>query len=442
MSEFKRPTTEEEFHENFSPIKPLMNKTEAILESSRCLFCHDAPCVKSCPTGIDIPLFIRQINTGNLTGAGKTIYNSNYLGNVCGKVCPVEVLCEGSCVYVKQGVKAIEIGRLQNYATNALIKNDIKIFSNGRKKDIKVAVIGGGPAGLSCACELRSAGIEVDIYEGRKKATGLAIHGIAPYKIANEEVIEELEYLQKQFGFNIIYETFIKSKADLEKLEKNYDAILLGIGNASTSSLNIPGEDKENVFGAVELIEKLRIEKNNVVYGNKVIIFGGGNTAMDAASESARMGAERVTLAYRRSKEYMGAYEFEYELAKSAGVKAYFNVAPIEILGGEKVTGVRFIKTEIKNGKLRTISGTEFTEECDMVIKATGQSRHFELFQNIDNLEIDDLGRIVVDENHRTSNPKYYAAGDAVNGGKEVVNSVAEGKVAATGIIKEFTKGN
>lgn len=440
MSEFKRPTTEEEFHENFSPIKPLMNKTEAILESSRCLFCYDAPCVKSCPTGIDIPLFIRQINTGNLTGAGKTIYNSNYLGNVCGKVCPVEVLCEGSCVYVKQGVKAIEIGRLQNYATNALIKNDIKIFSNGRKKDIKVAVIGGGPAGLSCACELRSAGIEVDIYEGRKKATGLAIHGIAPYKIANEEVIEELEYLQKQFGFNIIYETFIKSKEDLEKLEKNYDAILLGIGNASTSSLNIPGEDKENVFGAVELIEKLRIEKNNVVYGNKVIIFGGGNTAMDAASESARMGAERVTLAYRRSKENMGAYEFEYELAKSAGVKAYFNVAPIEILGGEKVTGVRFIKTEIKNGKLRTISGTEFTVECDMVIKATGQSRHFELFQNIDNLEIDDLGRIAVDENHRTSNPKYYAAGDAVNGGKEVVNSVAEGKAAALGIIKEFTK--
>ena len=435
MSEFKRPTNKQEFEKNFSPIKPLMNKSEAILESSKCLFCYDAPCTKVCPTHIDVPLFIRQINNGNMTGAAKTIYAANYLGNLCGKVCPVEVLCEGSCVYVKQGVKPIEIGRLQNYATNKIISDKTKIFIEGNNVDKKVAIIGGGPAGLSCASELRSAGIEVDIYEGRKKATGLAIHGIAPYKIANEEVLEELDYIQGQLNFNIIFNSFVKSKEDISGLEKNYDFIFLGIGNASTSDLNIKGEDKKNVFGAVELVDKLRNENDNVVFGNKVIIFGGGNTAMDAASESARMGAEKVTLAYRRARENMGAYEFEYDLAKSAGVKAFFNIAPVEILGKEIVTGVKFIRTEVENGKLKTIEGSEFTEECDMVIKATGQSRHFDLFQNITNLEIDDFGRIVVDENFRTSNPKYYAAGDAVNGGKEVVNSVAEGKKAAQGII-------
>ena len=177
MSEFKRPTNKQEFEKNFSPIKPLMNKSEAILESSKCLFCYDAPCTKVCPTHIDVPLFIRQINNGNMTGAAKTIYAANYLGNLCGKVCPVEVLCEGSCVYVKQGVKPIEIGRLQNYATNKIISDKTKIFIEGNNVDKKVAIIGGGPAGLSCASELRSAGIEVDIYEGRKKATGLAIHG-------------------------------------------------------------------------------------------------------------------------------------------------------------------------------------------------------------------------------------------------------------------------
>ncbi|MEI7484148.1 MAG: FAD-dependent oxidoreductase [Ignavibacteriota bacterium] len=440
MAEFKRPTNEQEFENNFSPIKVLMNKSEAILESSKCLFCYDAPCTKACPTHIDIPLFIRQINSGNMTGSAMTIYASNYMGNLCGKVCPVEVLCEGSCVYVNQGVKAVEIGRLQNYATHKVLSEKIHIFSEGEKVNKKVAIIGGGPAGLSCASELRKAGIEVDIYEGRKMAAGLALHGIAPYKIANEDVLEELNYLQEQFHFNIIYNSFIKTKADVAKLEKEYDAVFLGIGNSSTSALNIPGEDKKEVYGAVEIIEELRMKKSNLVYGNKVIVFGGGNTAMDAASESARMGAETVLLAYRRSKENMGAYEFEYDLAKSAGVKAYFNVAPVEILGDEKVTGVKFIKTEIKDGKLKTIAGSEFNEKCDMVIKATGQSRHFELFDNISKLEIDDFGRIVVDENFRTTNPKYYAGGDAVNGGKEVVNSVAEGKVAATSIIKQLTK--
>jgi len=230
----------------------------------------------------------------------------------------------------------------------------------------------------------------------------------------------------------------------IEELLGEYDAVFLGTGAGLPWFMNLPGENLGGVYSSNEYLTRANLMRaylfpeydTPIARGRRVVTIGGGNTAMDAASESARMGAERVTLAYRRSKEDMGAYEFEYDLAKSVGVKAYFNIAPVEILGDDKVTGVKFIKTETKNGKLITIKGTEFTEECDMVIKATGQSRHFDLYQNIDNLEVDDFGKIVVDENFQTTNPKYYAAGDAVNGGKEVVNSIAEGKRAAMSIIK------
>jgi glutamate synthase (NADPH/NADH) small chain len=442
MSEYKQPKNEREFEQNFDPIKPLMNKTEAIFESSRCLFCYDAPCVKACPTLIDIPLFIRQINNGNVKGAAKTIFNSNYLGNTCGKVCPTEVLCEGSCVYIKEGVKPIEIGRLQNYATNKAITEKIKIFSAGEPVKKKVAIIGGGPAGLSCACELRSNGIKVDIFEGKSKATGLAIHGIAPYKIANQEVDDELEYLRAQFGFNIHFNHYVHGTEELKKIEKEYDAVFIGVGNANTTMLNIPGEDKTNVVGAIEIIEQLRKKHHKTVFGNKVIVLGGGNTAMDAASEASRMGSETVILAYRRAKIEMKGYEFEFDLAKSVGVKAYFNVAPVEILGDEKITGIKFIRTKTENGVITNVQGSEFVEECDMVIKATGQSRHFGLLQNIENLETDEDGRIIVNDEFRTTNSKYYAGGDAVNGGKEVVNSVAEGKSAGKNISRMLLNKN
>jgi len=442
MPEFKTPKNELEFERNFDQIKPLMNKTEAIFESSRCLFCYDAPCIKVCPTKIDIPLFIRQINNGNVKGAAKTIFNSNYLGNTCGKVCPTEVLCEGSCVYINEGVKAIEIGRLQNFATNFVIKDNIKIFSEGKSVNKKVAIIGGGPAGLSCACELRLNGIEVDIYEGKSKATGLAIHGIAPYKIANQEVDDELEYLRSQFGFNIHFNHYVHSDEELRKIEKEYDAIFIGVGNANTTMLKIPGEDKKNVIGAIEIIEQLRLKHHKTVFGNKVIVLGGGNTAMDAASEASRMGSESVVLAYRRAKEDMKGYEFEFDLAKSVGVKAMFNVAPVEIIGDDKVTGIKFIKTKTENGVISNIKGSEFIEECDMIIKATGQSKHFGLLQNIENLKTDDEGRIIVNEGFQTTNPKYFAGGDAVNGGKEVVNSVAEGKTAGKNISKMLLNKN
>lgn len=420
MSEFKQPKNEKEFSENFAQIKPLMSDTEAYYESSRCLFCYDAPCVNACPTGIDIPLFIRQINSKNDFGAAKTIYDSNYFGYACGKVCPTEVLCEGACVYNNSDVKPIEIGRLQTFATSKAISSDKKFYSASKSNGKKVAIIGAGPAGIGCGCELRMHGFSVDVFEAKEKPSGLTVHGVAPYKITNEEALNEMDYLKKQFGYKIHYNKIISTKEDLVSLEKNYDAIFIGIGLGKTSDLKIKGEELQNVFGAVEFVEQLRMNHYKIPVPKKVVVLGGGNTAMDAASECARMGAE-VILAYRRSKEEMGAYHFEYDLAKGVGVKAMFNVSPVEILGDVKVSGI----------KLKTSDGNEQVINCVWVIKATGQSKQTHFLNLINGLELDDKGRIIVNEKFQTSNKKYFAAGDAVSGGEEVVNAVANGKKAA-----------
>jgi dihydropyrimidine dehydrogenase (NAD+) subunit PreT len=430
MPEFKNPLTEAEFENNFAQIKPLMSDTEAYYESSRCLFCYDAPCVKACPTAIDIPLFIRQINSKNNSGAAKTIYESNFFGYACGKVCPTEVLCEGSCVYNNSDVKPIEIGRLQSYATGKAIGVGKKFFQAGKPNGKKVAVIGAGPAGISCACELRMMGFDVDVFEAKEKPSGLTVHGVAPYKITNAEALNEMQYLQEQFGFHVTFQKSISSKADLEALEKNYDAIFIGIGLGKTSELKIKGEDLKNVFGAVEFVEQLRKNHHKISVPAKVVVLGGGNTAMDAASESARMGAQ-VVLAYRRSKEEMPAYHFEYDLAKSVGVKGIFNVTPEEITGANGVVTGVVLKS--------TVDGKTITESCDWIIKATGQSKQKELLQLV-NISLDEKGKITVSENFQTSNKKYFAAGDAVSGGQEVVNAVANGKKAAWGIFNFLKK--
>ncbi len=435
MAEFKRPASEKDFDVNFGQIKPLMNDTEAFYESARCLFCYDAPCVKSCPTSIDIPLFIRQIHSDSPEFAAKTIYDSNVFGYACGKVCPTEILCEGACVYNHSDVKPIEIGRLQTYATHKAIQSVKKMYSLKKSTGKKVAVIGAGPAGISCACELSKEGIQVDIYEASEKPSGLTIHGVAPYKITNEEVLSEMDYLQKQFKFNVLYENLISTKSDVERLEKEYNAIFIGIGLGETSELFIPGENLINVFGAVEFVNDLRRLHHNVKVPNKIIVLGGGNTAMDAAGECARMGAEEVQLCYRRTKEEMGAYNFEFELVKRAGVKTVFSVSPIEIIGNSTVAGVKFANTKTENGVVTIIPDSEYIESCDWVIKATGQSKKIELLNLLD-IQMTNRGTIKVDEKFKTSREKYFSAGDAVSGGEEVVNAVANGKKSARSIIE------
>lgn len=445
MSEYKRPTSEVEFKKNFKQKKPLMSPTEAFYESSRCLFCYEAPCVQACPTQIDIPLFIKQIHTQNTEGAAKTIFDSNWLGNACGVVCPTEVLCEGSCVFNLQDIPPIQIGRLQNFATDKIIDAGKEIFKPGKNNAKKVAVIGAGPAGIACACELRTLGYEVTIYEAKEKPSGLIVYGVAPYKITNEEALKEIAFLQNQLGFQINYNSAITSKEQLKRLEKEYDAIFLGVGLGKTASLNLENEDKNGIIGAVEFIEELRMQQHKVNIPNSVLVLGGGNTAMDAASEAVRLGAEKVVLAYRRDKNAMGAYDFEYDFAISAGVDSLFNASPIAFIdNGElngEVKGVKFMKTEIVNGKVLIIKGSEFVVDCDMVIKATGQGKQGSFYHLIDDIEIDSKIRVVVNkETFQTSNRKYFAGGDAINGGKEVVNAAYDGKIAAQGIHQYLTQ--
>lgn len=430
MAQYKRPQSQEEFDENFSLKKPLMNATEAFYESSRCLFCYDAPCMHACPTHIDIPLFIKQIQTGNTIGAAETIFEANWLGNACGKVCPTTELCEGSCVYDNQSVPVIQIGRLQNYATEQAMKKNVTLFSAGDENGKRVAIVGSGPAGIACACELRTLGYDVDIYEAKDKPSGLTVYGIAPYKITNEEVLDEISYLQKQLGFNIHYNNGITTTEQIQKLEESYDAIFLGVGIGATASLSLQGEDKNHVIGAVEFIEELRMKHHEISVPDKVIVIGGGNTAIDAASESAKMGAKQVSLVYRRDRDSMGAYDFEFDYAISTGVDPMFNATPIEITDA----GVKFIKTQVIGGKLENIAGSEFVLECDLVIKATGQAKQGDFLSKISDLELDRKNRIQVNEHFQTNNPKYFAGGDAVNGGAEVVNGAYEGKMAAHGI--------
>jgi dihydropyrimidine dehydrogenase (NAD+) subunit PreT len=404
------------------------------------LFCYDAPCIKACPTSIDIPLFIKQIHTDNITGASKTIFDSNWLGNACGIVCPTAVLCEGACVYNHQDVPPIKIGRLQNYATNKTIDAGKVIFKVGKPNGRKIAIIGAGPAGIACACEARTLGYEVDLFEAKEQPSGLTVYGIAPYKITNEEVLKEVAYLQNQLGFTIKYKTAINSKEALKSLEDEYDAIFIGVGLGKTRNLELEGEEKENVIGAVEFVEELRMKHHKLAVPKKVVVLGGGNTAMDAASEAARMGAKKTVLAYRNSKEKMGAYSFEYDLAIRAGVDSLFNVTPIAITGNGKVEGVKFAKTEMVDGKLKTNMNNTFIVRCDMVIKATGQAKQGHLYGLIDNLEIDPKTRIKTNDEFQTSNPKYFAGGDAINGGAEVVNAAYDGKMAAQGIHNWLNK--
>ena len=434
--------TAEEYEQNFSDIHPPFDSREsALVEANRCLFCYDAPCIKSCPTEINIPKFIKQISTDNVKGSAHTIFVSNVMGAGCSRVCPVEKLCEGSCVYNLMEETPIPIARLQRYATGQALEKKWKLFDRKPATGKKVAIVGAGPAGLSCAHVLSREGIEVTIYEKESKGGGLMTYGIAAYKVTPEFCEEEVKYITSVGGINIKYNQELGKHITLAGLQQNYDAVYLGFGVGLARKLNIPGEELEGVVDAIRFIYDIRAGAyDKVPVGDKVVVIGMGMTAIDAATQAKRLGAKEVTLAYRRTQEEMPCTETELDLAKIDGCRIIWLAAPAMIKGENgKVTQLVFNLMQLgepdASGRRAPIeSGEQFILEADMVIKAAGQIPFEELVSN--NELQHGHGKIVTQKNGSTNIPGVFAGGDCVNGGKEVVDAVQAGKIGAAAILE------
>ena len=419
---------------------------EALIESNRCLFCFDAPCIMACPTGIDIPSFIKKIANGNPTGSARTILTANVLGASCARVCPTEVLCEGACVVLDLEGDPVKIGRLQRYATDYVFEHRIDVLQAPMKKNgKKVAILGAGPAGLGCAAELAQLGFDTTVFDKKKEGGGLNTYGIAYYKMPPQISLDEVKMIER-LGVKFQYGVEIGKDLTMPELEKNYDAIFLALGLGGANRLGIPGENLPEVVDALEFIEWIHTKPlHEVPVGRRVAVLGCGNTAIDAVSQSKRLGADVATIIYRRGEDDMPAYGFEYELAKNDGATFHFHTIPTEVLAENgHVKALRLAKTETRDGKVQVIPGSEWTEEFDLVLKAVGQEKQSSTFEKLfPSLKLDRKGRVEHNpETMATSVPKLFVGGDCANGGREVVNAVAEGKKAARGINALLTKQN
>lgn len=432
----------DQYERNFSDLHPPFTKNSATAEANRCLYCYDSPCMKACPTHIDIATFIKKISTGNLLGSAKTIYQSNWVPLTCAKACPVDVLCEGACVYNAKGEDPIQIGRLQRFVIeNYFEKGMATLFDRQPSNGKSVGIVGSGPAGLACGAELALLGYAVTIYEANKIPGGLNTWGIAPYKMRREDSLKEVE-LVKSFGVDIKTEVMIGKTVKVDDLLKKHDAVFLGVGLGESPQLSIQGEELSGVIGALDFIEKVKTENwKDVNVGKKVAVIGAGNTSIDAATEAKRLGAEQVYIIYRRSDVEMSAYEFEYQLAKKDGIIFHFLTSPKRIIGKDSVEGIECVKMKLAEPDIRgrrkpiPIPGSEFTIHVDMVIKAIGQETKSNFLGSIPNVTLDEEGCVIVDQtSYQTTNSKIFAGGDCINGGKEVVNAAYDGKKAAQGI--------
>jgi glutamate synthase (NADPH/NADH) small chain len=434
--------SEEQYKANFSDIHPPFETQDgALVDANRCLFCYDAPCTKSCPTGINIPKFIKQITTENIKGSAHTIFVSNIMGGGCSKVCPVEKLCEGACVYNLMDEEAIPIARLQRYSTEKAIAEKWKLFERKPSNGKKVAVIGAGPAGLSCAHVLSREGIDVTIFEKESKGGGLMTYGIAAYKVTPAFCEEEVNYILSLGGIDIQYNKELGKDITLDGLRKSYDAVYLAFGVGLARQLDIPGEQLNGVVDALQFIYDIRSKGYPAVpVGDKVAVIGMGMTAIDAATQAKRLGAKEVTLVYRRTQEEMPCTEKELDIAKLDGCRVMWLAAPKEVTGADgKVTqlvcSVMQLGAPDAGGRRAPVeTGETFTLEVDMVIKAAGQAP-FEVL--VSNNQINhNKGKISIDQQSVTSIKGVYAGGDCVNGGKEVVDAVQAGKDGAAAILE------
>jgi dihydropyrimidine dehydrogenase (NAD+) subunit PreT len=432
----------EQYEKNFAEISPRMNTRQAAVEAARCLFCFDAPCTIACPTHIDVPSFIKKITTDNLGGSARVILEANILGHSCGRVCPTEVLCEGACVMHEKEEKPIEIGRLQRYAVDHVLDRNIQLFHAGAPNGQRVALVGSGPASLACAAELAKLGYSATIFDRNELPGGLDTYGIAAYKLRAKDTLREVE-LVRGLGVDFRQKTTVGTDITFAQLEKDFDAIFIGVGLGETGNLDVPGENLQGVVGAMEFIEPTKVRAfAQLTVGRRIACIGAGNTAIDVVTAAKRLGAEIVHLIYRRGEQDMPAFRYEYDLAKLDGVNFHWHAQPVKIVGDAtgKVAAIECIRTRTQSvpGKKRSqitiIPGSEFQLEVDMVVRAIGQEPVTTFARAVQGINVRENGTISVNERHQTGNAKYFAAGDCVNGGKEVVDAVAEGMAAARGI--------
>ena len=425
----------EDIDSNFGDLHPPLSRPEALIEADRCYFCYDAPCTTACPTGIDIPAFIQKIRSNNIRGSAHTILRENIMGGMCARVCPTEVLCEEACVRNTHEDKPVEIGLLQRYATDPVLTDGTKLFARGEATGKKVAVVGGGPAGLSCAHRLSMLGHDVVVFNRDAKTGGLNEYGIAAYKTVDDFAQKEVAYILSIGGIEIRNGIALGADVSISQLNDDFDAVFLGLGLADVNSLGIDGEDMAGVENAIDYIAELRQADDKAVLpvGRNVIVIGGGMTAIDVAVQSKRLGAERVDLVYRRGPAEMGASKFEQELAQTNGVSIHHHAQPLQVQGPNHVTGVLFEKTVMdEKGDLCGIGDT-FTIPADIVFKAIGQRLKDDVIGE-ESLQMQH-GKIVVDENQATSIDGIWAGGDCVvNGDDLTVSAVQHGKLAAIAI--------
>jgi dihydropyrimidine dehydrogenase (NAD+) subunit PreT len=412
--------TPEEFAKRFAEIHPPFAPQAAVVEASRCLYCFDAPCMAACPTHIDVPKFIKKIASANLRGSAMAILDANILGLSCSRVCPVEVLCEGACVMHRYNKQPIEIGRLQRHAMDYFYAHSPSL-AVGSDREKRVACVGAGPASLACAAELRKRGYPVTIFDRQKLPGGLNTYGIAEYKLRPADSLKETELVRSMGA-----EFRLGVEADPQQLEGEFDAVFLGVGLGASHRLNIPGEGLAGVVDALSFISDYKT--GSVAMGRRVVVIGAGNTAIDAATAAVRLGASEVRILYRRGEAEMPAFEYEYELARLDRIEFHWHAQPIRIHGVNVVESIECAVVNQPDVHLR----------CDTVILAIGQSRLVDVLARSRGVELE-AGRVKVNrETGQTSNPKYFAGGDCVNGGREVVDAVADGKRAGIGIAAYF----
>lgn len=429
-----------QYAQHFGDAAPRYSRGQALVESERCLYCHDAPCATACPTGIDVPSFIRRIAEDNLRGAARTILDANPLGGTCARVCPTEVLCEQVCVRTAQQGKPVEIGRLQRYAVDAVMDRPLSsLFPRAPATGRRIAVVGAGPAGLACAVTLARLGHDVAIHDARPKGGGLNEYGLATYKVAGDFAQTELDWLLGIGGITLQTGWRLDTAAQLDTLRHGHDAVYLAVGLSATPAMGVPGEDLAGVRDAVDFIAELRQAADPALLpiGRRVVVIGGGMTAVDAAVQSRLLGADEVHMVYRRGPETMGASAAEQDWALTHGVGVHHWLAPEAVLGeGGHVTAVRFARQALVDGRLQPTGATE-TFAADMVFKAIGQKLDATVVRD-SGLSLQG-GRIVADDDGRTAVPGLYVGGDCRLGGRDLtVEAVEDGKRAARAMHAQF----